>query len=56
MSKRVLWIFVLDNRRRVQNSQRARPQMPRQTLQGTIDNVTQQLQGMQLYQFSDELH
>ena len=56
MSKRVLWIFVLDNRRTVQNSQRPPPQMPRQTPQGTIDNVTQQLQGMQLYQFSDELH
>ena len=56
MSKRVLWIFVLDNRRTVQNSQRAPPQMPRQTPQGTKDNVTQQLQGMQLYQFSDELH
>ena len=56
MSKRVLWIFALDNRRTVQNSQRPPPQMPRQTPQGTIDNVTQQLQGMQLYQFSDELH
>ena len=56
MFKRVLWIFVLDNRRKVQNSQRPPPQMPRQTPQGTIDNVTQQLQGMQLYQFSDELH
>ena len=30
--------------------------MPRQTPQGTVDSVTQQLQGMQLYQFSDELH
>ena len=56
MSKRVLWIFVLDNRRTVQNSQRPPPQMPKQMPQGTIDNVTQQLQGMQLYQFSDELH
>ena len=40
MSKRVLWIFALDNRRTVQNSQRPPPQMPRQTPQGTIDNVT----------------
>ena len=30
--------------------------MPRQTPQGTVDSVTQHLQGMQIYQFSDDLH
>ena len=52
----MLWIFVLDNRRTDQNSQRPLPHMLRQTPQGTVDSVTQQLQDMQLYQFSDDSH
>ena len=56
MSERLLWTFVLDNRRTAQNSQGPSSQMPRQTSQGTVDSVTQWLQGMQLYQFSEDLH
>ena len=52
----MLWIFVLDNRRTDQNSQRPLLHLPRQTPQVTVDSVTQQLQGIQLYQFSDDLH
>ena len=48
--------FVLD--RRPTQSQQASTQMHRQTscTQGTVDNITQQLQGMQLYQLSEQLH
>ena len=48
--------FVLD--RRPTQSQRSSTQMHRQTpcTQGTVDNMTQQLQGMQLYQLSEQLH
>ena len=34
MFKRVLWTFVLDNRRTAHNNQGPSPQMPRQTPQG----------------------
>ena len=48
--------FVLD--RRPTQSQRFSTQMHRQTpcTQGAVDNMTQQLQGMQLYQLSEQLH
>ena len=48
--------FVLD--RRPTQSQRSSTQMHRQTpcTQGTVDNMTQQLQGMQLYHLSEQLH
>ena len=60
MFKTLLWTFVLDNRRPTQNqgSSASSTQMTRQTpcAQRTVDSMTQQLQDMQLYQLSENLH